>query len=209
MRDLPLCVRELGRARYLDTWRAMQAFTDQRGVDTPDELWVLEHEPVFTLGMNADPAHLLAPGDIPVVQVDRGGQVTYHGPGQLVVYPLIDLRRAGLGVRDLVTALEQAVIATAASFGIVAATRPGAPGVYVEGAKLASVGIRVRRGASYHGVSINVDMDLGPFSRINPCGFEGLAMTQLAALGGPREIAAVAGVLFPELHRSLESRCYG
>ena len=209
MRDLPLCVRELGRARYLDTWRAMQAFTDQRGVDTPDELWVLEHEPVFTLGMNADPAHLLAPGDIPVVQVDRGGQVTYHGPGQLVVYPLIDLRRAGLGVRDLVTALEQAVIATAASFGIVAATRSGAPGVYVEGAKLASVGIRVRRGASYHGVSINVDMDLGPFSRINPCGFEGLAMTQLAALGGPREIAAVAGVLVPELHRSLESRCHG
>jgi len=187
----------------------MQAFTDQRGVDTPDELWVLEHEPVFTLGMNADPAHLLAPCDIPVVQVDRGGQVTYHGPGQLVVYPLIDLRRAGLGVRDLVTALEQAVIATAASFGIVAATRPGAPGVYVEGAKLASVGIRVRRGASYHGVSINVDMDLGPFSRINPCGFEGLAMTQLAALGGPREIAAVAGVLVPELHRSLESRCHG
>ena len=209
MWDLPLRVRELGRAQYLDTWRAMQAFTDQRGADTPDELWVLEHEPVFTLGMNADPAHLLAPGDIPVVQVDRGGQVTYHGPGQLVVYPLIDLRRAGLGVRDLVTALEQAVIATAAAFGIVAATRPGAPGVYVEGAKLASVGIRVRRGASYHGAAINVDMDLGPFSRINPCGFEGLAMTQLAALGGPRGIAAVAGVLVPELHRSLESRCHG
>jgi lipoyl(octanoyl) transferase len=209
MRDLPLRVRELGRAQYLDTWRAMQAFTDQRGADTPDELWVLEHEPVFTLGMNADPAHLIAPGDIPVVQVDRGGQVTYHGPGQLVVYPLIDLRRAGLGVRDLVTALEQAVIATAAAFGIVAATRPGAPGVYVEGAKLASVGIRVRRGASYHGAAINVDMDLGPFSRINPCGFEGLAMTQLAALGGPRGIAAVAGVLVPELHRSLESRCHG
>lgn len=209
MRDLPLLVRELGRARYLDTWRAMQAFTDQRGADTPDELWVLEHEPVFTLGMNADPAHLLAPGDIPVVQVDRGGQVTYHGPGQLVVYPLIDLRRAGLGVRDLVTALEQAVIATAAAFGIVAATRPGAPGVYVEGAKLASVGIRVRRGASYHGAAINVDMDLGPFSRINPCGFEGLAMTQLAALGGPRGIATVAGVLVPELRRSLESRCHG
>ena len=187
----------------------MQAFTDQRGADTPDELWVLEHEPVFTLGMNADPAHLLAPGDIPVVQVDRGGQVTYHGPGQLVVYPLIDLRRAGLGVRDLVTALEQAAIATAAGFGIVAATRPGAPGVYVEGAKLASIGIRVRRGASYHGLSINVDMDLGPFSRINPCGFEGLAMTQLAALGGPRDIAVVAGVLVPELHRSLESRCHG
>lgn len=209
MRDLPLLVRELGRARYLDTWRAMQAFTDQRGADTPDELWVLEHEPVFTLGMNADPAHLLTPGDVPVVQVDRGGQVTYHGPGQLVVYPLIDLRRAGLGVRDLVTALEQAVIATAAGFGIVAATRSGAPGVYVEGAKLASIGIRVRRGASYHGLAVNVDMDLGPFSRINPCGFEGLAMTQFAALGGPRGIAAVAGVLVPELRRSLESRCHG
>ncbi|MCE2872537.1 MAG: lipoyl(octanoyl) transferase LipB [Xanthomonadales bacterium] len=209
MRDLPLLVRELGRARYLDTWRAMQAFTDQRGADTPDELWVLEHEPVFTLGMNADPAHLLAPGDIPVVQVDRGGQVTYHGPGQLVVYPLIDLRRAGLGVRDLVTALEQAVIATAAGFGIVAVTRSGAPGVYVEGAKLASIGIRVRRGASYHGLAVNVDMDLGPFGRINPCGFEGLAMTQFAALGGPRGIAAVAGVLVPELRRSLESHCHG
>lgn len=209
MRDLPLLVRELGCARYLDTWRAMQAFTGQRGADTPDELWVLEHEPVFTLGMNADPAHLLTPGDVPVVQVDRGGQVTYHGPGQLVVYPLIDLRRAGLGVRDLVTALEQAVIATAAGFGIVAATRSGAPGVYVEGAKLASIGIRVRRGASYHGLAVNVDMDLGPFSRINPCGFEGLAMTQFAALGGPRGIAAVAGVLVPELRRSLESRCHG
>jgi lipoyl(octanoyl) transferase len=209
MRDLPLLVRELGRARYLDTWRAMQAFTDQRGADTPDELWVLEHEPVFTLGMNADPAHLLAPGDIPVVQVDRGGQVTYHGPGQLVVYPLIDLRRAGLGVRDLVTALEQAVIGTAAEFSIEAAIRAGAPGVYVAGAKLASVGIRVRRGASYHGLAVNVDMDLAPFGRINPCGFEGLAMTQFAALGGPRGIAAVAGVLVPELRRSLESHCHG
>ena len=209
MRDLPLLVRELGRARYLDTWRAMQAFTDQRGADTPDELWVLEHEPVFTLGMNADPAHLLAPGDIPVVQVDRGGQVTYHGPGQLVAYPLIDLRRAGLGVRDLVTALEQAVIGTAAEFGIEAAIRAGAPGVYVAGAKLASVGIRVRRGASYHGLAVNVDMDLAPFGRINPCGFEGLAMTQLAALGGPRDIAAVAAAIVPKLHRSLENFCHG
>ena len=209
MRDLPLLVRELGRARYLDTWRAMQAFTDQRGADTPDELWVLEHEPVFTLGMNADPAHLLAPGDIPVVQVDRGGQVTYHGPGQLVVYPLIDLRRAGLGVRDLVTALEQAVIGTAAEFSIEAAIRAGAPGVYVAGAKLASVGIRVRRGASYHGLAVNVDMDLAPFGRINPCGFEGLAMTQLAALGGPSDIAAVAAALVPKLHRSLENFCHG
>ena len=186
----------------------MQDFTDRRDAATPDELWVLEHDPVFTLGMNADAVHLLDPGDIPVVKVDRGGQVTYHGPGQLVVYPLIDLRRAGLGVRDLVTALEQAVITTAARFGIPAATRPGAPGVYVDGAKLASVGIRVRRGASYHGVSVNVDMDLGPFGRINPCGHEGLAMTQFAALGGPREVGAVAGVLVPELRRSLETQAH-
>lgn len=181
----------------------MQDFTDRRGPDTEDEIWVLEHDPVFTLGMNADPAHLRMPGDIPVVQVDRGGQVTYHGPGQLVLYPLVDLRRAGLGVRDLVTALEQSVIGSVSRWGILAATRPGAPGVYVAGAKLASVGIRVRRGASYHGVSVNVDMDLDPFGRINPCGYEGLAMTQIAALGGPREVAAVAGVLVPELRRSL------
>ena len=186
----------------------MQDFTDRRDATTPDELWVLEHDPVFTLGMNADPAHLLDAGDIPVVKVDRGGQVTYHGPGQLVVYPLIDLRRAGLGVRDLVTALEQAVIAAVARWGITAATRPGAPGVYVAGAKLASVGIRIRRGASYHGVSVNVDMDLGPFGRINPCGYEGLAMTQVAALGGPRGVGAVAGVFVPELRRSLEIRTH-
>lgn len=186
----------------------MQDFTDRRDAATPDEIWVLEHDPVFTLGMNADPAHLRDPGDIPVVKVDRGGQVTYHGPGQLVVYPLIDLRRAGLGVRALVTALEQAVIATAARWGISAATRPGAPGVYVAGAKLASVGIRIRRGASYHGLSVNVDMDLAPFGRINPCGYEGLAMTQVAALGGPHEVGAVAGVFVPELRRSLETRAH-
>lgn len=186
----------------------MQDFTDRRDAATPDELWVLEHDPVFTLGMNADAAHLRDPGDIPVVKVDRGGQVTYHGPGQLVVYPLVDLRRAGLGVRDLVTALERSVIAMAARFGISAATRPGAPGVYVDGAKLASVGIRVRRGASYHGLSVNVDMDLAPFGRINPCGYEGLAMTQIAALGGPRGVGAVAGVLIPELRRSLETHAH-
>lgn len=198
-----ILVRDLGRVGYFETWRAMQDFTDRRGPDTEDELWLLEHDPVFTLGMNADPAHLRAPGDIPVVKVDRGGQVTYHGPGQLVVYPLIDLRRAGLGVRDLVTALEQAVIGSVSRWGILATTRPGAPGVYVEGGKLASVGIRVRRGASYHGLSVNIDMDLEPFGRINPCGYEGLAMTQIAALGGPREVSAVAGVLVPELRRTL------
>jgi lipoyl(octanoyl) transferase len=181
----------------------MQRFTDERGPDTPDEIWVLEHEPVFTLGMNGDPAHVLAAGDIPVVKVDRGGQVTYHGPGQVVVYPLIDLRRAGLGVRDLVTALEQSVIECVAKYGVSATTRPKAPGVYVDGAKLASVGIRVRRGASYHGIALNVDMNLEPFQRINPCGYEGLAMTQLAALGAPSDLNRVAADLIDVLQRLL------
>ncbi len=199
----PLLVRKLGRVDYLPTWQAMQRFTDERGPDTPDEIWVLEHEPVFTLGMNGDPAHVLAAGDIPVVKVDRGGQVTYHGPGQVVVYPLIDLRRAGLGVRDLVTALEQSVIECVSEYGISAATRPKAPGVYVDDAKLASVGIRVRRGASYHGIALNVDMNLEPFQRINPCGYEGLAMTQLAALGAPTDLERVAADLIDVLQRLL------
>ena len=197
--NTPPRVVELGRVAYLPTWQAMQRFTDVRDAHTADEIWVLEHEPVFTLGMNADPSHVLAAGDIPVVRVDRGGQVTYHGPGQVVVYPLIDLRRAGLGVRDLVTALEQAVIRCVARYGISAATRPKAPGVYVCGAKLASVGIRVRRGASYHGLALNVAMDLEPFARINPCGYEGLAMTQLAALSGPTEGSRVAADVLTEL----------
>lgn len=199
-----ILVRDLGRVGYLETWRAMQDLTDRRDASTPDQLWVLQHDPVFTLGMNADTAHLLDAGDIPVVRVDRGGQVTYHGPGQLVVYALIDLRRAGLGVRDLVSALEHSVIAAAGRWGITATTWPGAPGVYVGGAKLASIGIRVRRGASYHGLALNVDMDLGPFGRINPCGHAGLAMTQLSTLGGPRDTDAVADVLVPELRRKLE-----
>jgi lipoyl(octanoyl) transferase len=176
-------VQWLGRRDYEPTWRAMQSFTDARAADTTDEIWLLEHPPVFTLGMNADASHVLAAGDIPVVKIDRGGQVTYHGPGQLVVYPLIDLRRAGIGVRGLVTALEQATIAYAAQFGIDADTRRGAPGVYVAERKLASVGIRIRRGASYHGLALNVNMDLEPFQRINPCGYAGLEMCQLADFG--------------------------
>ena len=190
-------VKWLGRVDYEPTWRAMQRFTDERGPETPDEVWLLEHPPVFTLGMNADRAHLLAPGDIPVVQIDRGGQVTYHGPGQLVVYPLIDLRRAGLGVRDLVCALEKSVIAYAGTLDIYAETKPRAPGVYVHGAKLASIGIRVRRGASYHGLALNVNLDLSPFKRINPCGYQGLEMTQLAALGGPDGVREVADAYAP------------
>lgn len=192
-------VRRLGREPYEPVFRAMQAFTDGRDDATPDEIWLLEHEPVFTLGMNADPAHVIAPGEIPVVRVDRGGQVTYHGPGQLVIYPLLDLKRAGLGVRDLVTALERTVVHYVSRYGISADTRPKAPGVYVGDQKLASVGIRVRRGASYHGLSLNVRMDLQPFQRINPCGYEGLAVTQLATLGAPGELSRVADEIVPDL----------
>jgi lipoyl(octanoyl) transferase len=196
-------IRRLGLVEYEPTWRAMQRFTDERDATTPDEIWFLEHPPVFTLGMNASRAHVLAPGDIPVVQIDRGGQVTYHGPGQLVVYPLIDLRRAGLGVRDLVTALERSVIGLAADHGMSAEARRDAPGVYVEGRKLASVGIRVRRGASYHGLALNVRLDLEPFGRINPCGYQGLQMTQLADLSGLRSVSAAAEALEPHLLRAL------
>jgi lipoyl(octanoyl) transferase len=196
-------VRYLGQVEYEPTWRAMQRFTERRGAGTPDEIWFLEHPPVFTLGVNASRAHLLVPGDIPVLQTDRGGQVTYHGPGQLLVYPLIDLRRAGLGIRDFVSALEGAVIGLAAEYGIAAAARRGAPGVYVDGRKLASVGVRVRRGGSYHGLALNVALDLAPFGRINPCGYAGLQMTQLAELGGPESVAECARVLEPHLRRTL------
>ena len=191
--------RWLGRMPYEPTWRAMQRFTEQRVAATPDQIWLLEHDPVFTLGMNADRSHLLAPADIPVVQIDRGGQVTYHGPGQLVVYPLIDVRRARMGVRDLVTALERAVIEYCARFGITGECRSNAPGVYVDGRKLASVGLRVRRGGSYHGLAFNISMDLEPFRRINPCGYPGLAMTQLADLGGPADVQQVAAEFAPLL----------
>ena len=196
-------VRRLGRVDYEPTWRAMQRFTDERNAATADEIWFLEHPPVFTLGMNASPAHVLAPGDIPVVQIDRGGQVTYHGPGQLVVYPLVDLRRAKLGVRDIVTALEKSVIQMAAEFGITAEARREAPGIYVGGQKLGSVGIRIRRHSSYHGLAVNVNLDLEPFQRINPCGYQGLEMTQLAQLGGPGTVERAADALEPHLLRAL------
>ncbi|HKD52688.1 MAG TPA: lipoyl(octanoyl) transferase LipB [Steroidobacteraceae bacterium] len=196
-------IRHLGLVEYEPTWRAMQRFTEERTPATPDEIWFLEHPPVFTLGMNASRAHLLSPGDIPVVQIDRGGQVTYHGPGQLVVYPLVDLKRAGLGIRDFVTALEQAVIGLAAHFGIVAESHRRAPGVYVAGRKLASVGVRVRRGGSYHGLALNVALDLSPFRRINPCGYAGLEMTQLSQLGGPHDVGVCAALLEPHLRRAL------
>jgi lipoyl(octanoyl) transferase len=181
----------------------MQRFTAARGEHTADELWLLEHPPVYTLGMNATPAHVLEAGDIAVVRTDRGGQVTYHGPGQVIAYVLLDLTRRGLGVRALVSLLEAATIATLGRYGIEAATRPRAPGVYVDDAKIASLGLRVRRGASYHGLALNVAMDLAPFSRINPCGFPGLRVTQIADLGGPAEPAAISRDLEAELQERL------
>jgi lipoyl(octanoyl) transferase len=195
----PVLIRRLGRQPYEPVWRAMQAFTDARGPDTPDELWVLEHDPVFTLGQAGKWEHVLLPGDIPVVPVDRGGQVTYHGPGQIVAYPMLDLRRLGIGVRELVNRIEQAVIDTLETWNIVAARRDGAPGVYVGDAKVAALGLRVRRGCTFHGLAFNVAMDLEPFNRINPCGYEGLRVTQVLDLGGPGSLAAVEAVLIGEL----------
>lgn len=192
-------MRRLGRVDYPAALARMQAFTDARGPETPDEIWVLEHPPVFTLGLNADPAHVLDAGEIPVVKVDRGGQVTYHGPGQLVVYMMVDARRARLGVRPLVDVLERAAIETAAHYGIEARCRRGAPGVYVNGAKLASLGLRIRRGCSYHGLALNVAMDLEPFGRINPCGYVGQTVTQLADLGVEAPPEGVAEVLLPRI----------
>lgn len=197
--ETPL-LRDLGRVEYEPTWRAMQQFTETRSADTRDEIWFLEHPPVFTLGLAGKLEHVLAPGDIPVVHIDRGGQVTYHGPGQLVVYPLIDLKRLKLGVRALVEGIENSVIDTLAGFGIEAVSKRDAPGVYTpDGRKLASLGLRVRRGCTYHGLAFNVAMDLEPFTRINPCGYAGLQMTQVAELGGPASVAAVAAALKPRL----------
>jgi lipoyl(octanoyl) transferase len=176
-------VRELGRVDYEPTWRAMQAFTAQRGADTPDELWLLEHPPVYTLGQAGKPEHLIAATDIPVVPIDRGGQITYHGPGQAVVYVLVDLRRRGYGIRELVSRMEQAVIDVLAAQHVVAERLAGAPGVYVGGAKIAALGLRVRHGCTYHGLAFNVEMDLAPFAAINPCGYAGMRVTQCRDLG--------------------------
>ncbi|MCC5903725.1 MAG: lipoyl(octanoyl) transferase LipB [Halomonas sp.] len=182
----PIELHHLGRCAYLPVWESMRALTDSRDAATPDQFWLVEHDPVFTQGQAGKPEHLLMPGDIPVVQTDRGGQVTYHGPGQVVLYPLLDVRRGKIGVRDLVTALENSVIAVLNSYEISARARPDAPGVYVDTplgeAKIASLGLRIRRGASYHGVALNVDADLSPFGRINPCGYVGMQVTRLADL---------------------------
>jgi lipoyl(octanoyl) transferase len=197
----PLRVRRLGRQPYEPVWQAMSAFTDNRTAQTVDELWVLEHDPVFTLGQAGKMEHVLAPGEIPVVPVDRGGQVTYHGPGQIVAYPLIDLRRAGVGVREMVCKIEQAIIDTLAHWNIEAVRRDGAPGVYVADAKVAALGLRVRRGCSFHGLAFNVNMNLEPFHRINPCGYKGLAVTQVLDLGGPSRLSDVEDVLIGEFCR--------
>jgi len=181
----------------------MQQRTDEATSATPDEIWFLEHPPVFTMGMNAKAEHLLAVGAIPVVNIDRGGQVTYHGPGQLVVYPLLDLGRHGLGVRQLVEGIERAVIDMLGSWQIEAYGSRDAPGVYVAARKVASVGLRIRRGRSYHGLAVNVAMDLEPFARINPCGYAGLQMTQVSELGGPASVKEVAEALAPHLLRAL------
>ena len=202
-------IRSLGNKEYEPLWREMQEFTNSRDDATPDELWFTEHPPVFTLGLNANREHLLAPGDIQVIQIDRGGQVTYHGPGQLMIYPLIDLKRARLGIRDLVTALEQSVVDLAAQYDIEAKSRADAPGVYVDGKKIASVGLRVRRWCSYHGMALNIDMDLEPYSRINTCGYADLEVTDLRRLGIDKDLSAVAKDLQPHLLTHLGIRVFG
>lgn len=200
----PIVIRRLpGLTDYATAVAAMQRFTSERQPDTPDEIWLLEHPPVYTLGLNTDPAHLLGTGTVPIVQTDRGGQVTYHGPGQLIVYVLVDLTRAGLGIRSIITALETAVISLAASLGISAVARRDAPGVYVNGAKLASVGLRIRRGATYHGLALNVAMDLTPFHGINPCGHAGLPVTSLEKLGVAADLHETADALLTKLKGEL------
>ncbi|MDD4864614.1 MAG: lipoyl(octanoyl) transferase LipB [Alishewanella agri] len=190
-----LVIRNLGLQDYTRIWQAMQQFTDQRNSDSVDEIWLLEHSPVFTQGQAGKAEHLLFPGEIPVVQVDRGGQVTYHGPGQLVAYVLLDIKRRNLGVRQLVTMLEQILIQLLAGHGIAANARPDAPGVYVNGAKIASLGLRVRKGCTFHGLALNVNMNMEPFSRINPCGYAGMQMVQSSELGGPQQVSVAAAEL--------------
>ncbi|GBG03262.1 Octanoyltransferase [Azospira sp. I13] len=200
----PLVIRNLGRADYVPTWEAMQAFTAERTPETPDELWQVEHPPVYTLGQAGKPEHVLRDIGIPLVKIDRGGQVTYHGPGQAVVYLLLDLPRRNLKVRELVNRIEQAVIDLLAEYGIVAERHDGAPGVYVGPAKVAALGLRIRNGRSYHGVSLNVDMDLSPFQAINPCGYAGMPVTQLKDLGVARTLPQATADLTRHLVAQLE-----
>lgn len=196
-------VINLGRSDYRETWDAMKEFTHSRSANTRDQLWITEHAPVFTQGLNGRAEHLLDAGDIPVLQIDRGGQITYHGPGQLVLYCLLDLDRLGLGVRGLVSKIEASLIDLLQGYGIEAHARAGAPGVYVGQAKIAALGLRIRKGSCYHGLSLNVDMDLEPFTRINPCGFSGLAITQLRDLGVDKTVDQAGRELAEVMKRNL------
>jgi lipoyl(octanoyl) transferase len=198
-------IRQLGRTDYETTWHAMQSFTLNRNADTADELWVTEHAPVYTLGLNRRNVRLPSRKDIPLVMVDRGGKITYHGPGQIIVYVLLDLKRRNLSIRQLVSAMENAIIVLLASFGITAVARPDAPGVYVDGRKIASLGLRIKNGRSYHGLALNVDMDLSPFAAIDPCGYQGLQVTQLRHLGVGLPQGDVAAMLLEQLTQQLQS----
>ncbi|REL30146.1 lipoyl(octanoyl) transferase LipB [Thalassotalea euphylliae] len=200
-----LVIRQLAQAEYTQVWQAMQKFTDERDKSSLDELWLVEHPPVFTQGQAGKEEHLLAPGEIPVVQVDRGGQVTYHGPGQQVIYVMIDLRRRKMGVRELVTLIENAIVNTLAEYDIDAYPRPDAPGVYVDGKKVASLGLRIRKGCSFHGLALNVNMDLSPFLRINPCGYNDLEIIQSADLNGPKTVEQAGQGLVKHLSALLEA----
>ncbi len=200
---MPLIVRELGLRPYEQVWHDMQLFTDQRSETTADELWLLQHSPVFTLGKNGRPDHILDAQDIPVIKSDRGGQVTYHGPGQVIVYTLLDLNRRHIGVRELVTRIENSVIDLLEDYDIRANARKDAPGVYVNDRKIAALGLRVRKGRSFHGLALNVDMDLEPFSRINPCGYQGLEVTQLSELADVADFKAVEKRLLSHLQHQL------
>ncbi|MCP4283194.1 MAG: lipoyl(octanoyl) transferase LipB [Gammaproteobacteria bacterium] len=203
----PVTVHQLGLQPYVEIWRDMQRFTDERNAQTRDEIWLLEHPPVFTQGQAGKPEHLINPGSIPVIQVDRGGQVTYHGPGQLIGYLLLDLRRRKLGIRPLVSLMEKSIVELLGEYGIDAVPRADAPGVYVNERKIASLGLRVRRGCSFHGLSLNVNMNLAPFKRINPCGHPGLKLTQVSELGGPADLQTVSKDLVYILTRRLALNC--
>jgi len=201
---MTLAVKRLGRVEYEPTWQAMQDFNAQRDADTADEIWLCEHPPVFTLGLAGKPEHLLRDIGVPVVKIDRGGQITYHGPGQIVAYLLLDLRRRKLGVRELVNRMEQAIIDLLAEYGIAAVRLAGAPGVYVDGAKIAALGLRVKNGCCYHGLAVNVDMDLAPFAAINPCGYEGMAVTQMRELCDNATVSTVSDRLIVHLQQTLQ-----
>jgi len=198
-----LILRDLGTVDYTDTWHAMKDFTEQRNEQTPDEIWLLQHPRVFTQGQAGKAEHVLAPGDIPVIQVDRGGQVTYHGPGQLVGYLMIDLRRMGIGARDLVSRIENAIVATLAELNIESAPHPDAPGVYSGGKKIASLGLRIRHGRSFHGLALNIDMDLEPFQRINPCGYQGMEMTQVRNFADQPDFGHISSRMAHHLQQQL------